>query len=824
MSAFTFTSPDGKSYTVNGPDGATQDQAFQILQAQLTAPKPRTWGDVPLDALKNAPKSASNLIGGIFDAVIHPIRTANAALDIGAGALRNITPSALSNIIDKADNPEQHQAALAASDTADKVGQFYKQRYGSEQGFRDTLATDPVGALADATAVLQGGAGVARLAGKAPVIAGNATQLANALDRAASLTNPATPVVNAARYAAAKATPYVKTNPGNMLAQAIGESPDVLRNIAAAAEAAPDSILPGSKLTLAEAIALQGAQNPNVALLERTAAGGPGGNVLLNRYADKSAARMEALKAQGAEMYQGAPADLAESTGNKLGAILRTQALDDSNKARAAWKGQDGNGGVYGQALKDNIHLDLPLEDMQNAMSPLGRGSVIPGTDARKVLATADNIGHLELPPIEPLKQGPVNKSQSLEQAVRAAGGIKSKAGEVRDLGIRQSGTTGLMNNKSGQSVDLLAEEMHRRGFIPDSDPDTLVQALRNGGGRKVYATDQVGGEHEWQRMAESAMGDAPAAERVQVPVPFAEFQRLRRDSGSLAAKAGERAGGETEAGVLNHFQKLLTDTADNAAAGDGALGMSPEFLAQYNAARALSTQNADLYKSGNAISQILRKPSGQNYTLNGNEVTNKLWHGGQGLVGDVSDLKNVLSENNQEPALNALRKYVMTDAAGKVTASGNLGSAFPKYVENRLPGMQELMTADQLDALTKVAKDIRNSEFAGNTGVKGSDTQAKITRALDAGLLDSTIARSIAKYTSLKGIGGETLRNKLSEMMMEHKGKMVSELLADPKAAAAALKDADFVARLDAPTLKQLSITARLAPVALDRVSEYQK
>lgn len=32
---FTFTSPDGKKYTVTGPDGATKEQAFGILQAQL---------------------------------------------------------------------------------------------------------------------------------------------------------------------------------------------------------------------------------------------------------------------------------------------------------------------------------------------------------------------------------------------------------------------------------------------------------------------------------------------------------------------------------------------------------------------------------------------------------------------------------------------------------------------------------------------------------------------------------------------------------------------------------------------------------------------
>jgi hypothetical protein len=35
MPAFTFTSPDGKSYTVNGPDGATKEQAFSMLQKQL---------------------------------------------------------------------------------------------------------------------------------------------------------------------------------------------------------------------------------------------------------------------------------------------------------------------------------------------------------------------------------------------------------------------------------------------------------------------------------------------------------------------------------------------------------------------------------------------------------------------------------------------------------------------------------------------------------------------------------------------------------------------------------------------------------------------
>ena len=38
MPTFQFTSPEGKSYEIAGPDGATPEQAFNILQSQLQAP------------------------------------------------------------------------------------------------------------------------------------------------------------------------------------------------------------------------------------------------------------------------------------------------------------------------------------------------------------------------------------------------------------------------------------------------------------------------------------------------------------------------------------------------------------------------------------------------------------------------------------------------------------------------------------------------------------------------------------------------------------------------------------------------------------------
>lgn len=56
MPNFTFTSPDGKTYDVQGPDGATKEQAFSILQQRLgsgsgSAPSKAAGAVAPLDRL-----------------------------------------------------------------------------------------------------------------------------------------------------------------------------------------------------------------------------------------------------------------------------------------------------------------------------------------------------------------------------------------------------------------------------------------------------------------------------------------------------------------------------------------------------------------------------------------------------------------------------------------------------------------------------------------------------------------------------------------------------------------------------------------------------
>ena len=51
MPTFTFTSPEGKKYDVTGPEGATKEQAFGILQQQLSAGTAKAAPVAPLDRL-----------------------------------------------------------------------------------------------------------------------------------------------------------------------------------------------------------------------------------------------------------------------------------------------------------------------------------------------------------------------------------------------------------------------------------------------------------------------------------------------------------------------------------------------------------------------------------------------------------------------------------------------------------------------------------------------------------------------------------------------------------------------------------------------------
>lgn len=139
------------------PEFETVANAYQIAKGQSVfnqeKPKTRSWGDVPLEAITNLPSSLGNVAGGVVEAVSHPVDTAKNLAKALKGGFQNVTGLG-----------SDKEAQAMASGIAD----FYKQRYGSEKGFKEALATDPAGVMADAASVF-GVGGAAKIPGLAKV-------------------------------------------------------------------------------------------------------------------------------------------------------------------------------------------------------------------------------------------------------------------------------------------------------------------------------------------------------------------------------------------------------------------------------------------------------------------------------------------------------------------------------------------------------------------------------------------------------------------------------------------------------------------------------
>lgn len=84
MPTFTFTGPDGKNYSVEGPEGATPEQAFQVLQQQLSSNP-----DAPkLDKYQQAAVEERNALNA-------------KGIDTGAGLTRRLAQGATFNTADE---------------------------------------------------------------------------------------------------------------------------------------------------------------------------------------------------------------------------------------------------------------------------------------------------------------------------------------------------------------------------------------------------------------------------------------------------------------------------------------------------------------------------------------------------------------------------------------------------------------------------------------------------------------------------------------------------------------------------------------------------
>ena len=172
--------------------GTTPISAQNFASALQETPEESklSWLDVPVQAITNVPSSAVKFGKGLVEAVTHPVETGKNVLDIAAGGLKNITPKAIADLIDRVD---QHPEAInQAVQKANQVGQFYKERYGSSEGFKQALASDPVGVASDIASLLSGGEMLASKLGAPSNVVGG-------LKTAANVTNPISATTQAAQ-------------------------------------------------------------------------------------------------------------------------------------------------------------------------------------------------------------------------------------------------------------------------------------------------------------------------------------------------------------------------------------------------------------------------------------------------------------------------------------------------------------------------------------------------------------------------------------------------------------------------------------------------
>lgn len=152
------------------------------------------WGKVAASAVGNLPASAGRFVESVAQPFMHPIETAKGLGNLGLGLAEKAIPGKY---------PHEKYA--------DAVAQFFKDRYGGVENLKKTIATDPVGVMADLSVVLTGGGG---MAARAPGMVGKVGEITRAVGEAA---NPLTVPIKAAQ-----GIHHITGGVGNIPAQLVG--------------------------------------------------------------------------------------------------------------------------------------------------------------------------------------------------------------------------------------------------------------------------------------------------------------------------------------------------------------------------------------------------------------------------------------------------------------------------------------------------------------------------------------------------------------------------------------------------------------------------
>lgn len=159
------------------PPTAAQDDPWAAFRQQQP---PMTAGEVATGAVRNLWPSTKQFASDLVQPVIHPVETVTGLNNLRKGLLQ------------KARSTVRGEAPGEDEKYADAVGQHLAERYGGWENLKRTMASDPVGFLADASIVLSGGGSAAA---RLPGVAGRVGEITSTVGRSIDPINIATKTV-----------------------------------------------------------------------------------------------------------------------------------------------------------------------------------------------------------------------------------------------------------------------------------------------------------------------------------------------------------------------------------------------------------------------------------------------------------------------------------------------------------------------------------------------------------------------------------------------------------------------------------------------------
>ena len=774
--------PDGT--ILEFPDGTTPDVMRAAVQ-RMQKPQGATFGSMmkdellrPVRAVRDLAAGAVRGAGSIGATLLAPRDAAESfiARQMGAPELqaperRNAMSDALRSMGADTDSMAFGAGKIGAeiAGTAGVGGALAggAQGMGAAPAVVNALRTGGMttGGRGAADLALRAGAGAAVGGASAGLVdpsqAGTGALIGGALPGAISGAGKVGAAVGGAIYRAM--TPEMQKQ-AVALAQATGRTID---EVASALQQRGPTMIPGSAKTTPQIL-----QNETVSQVARNLQN-KGNFGLVEAERANAAARIAAL--ERVAPTAGTINEARANAGNAIERFARPAEAAQSLKVR----------NLFDAVPDDEVAMHLPLDQMQDAMAKyLGRGTFGKGgATAEQAIQTARGIGTEAL---DAVKAAPVQKQQSLYDAVLSAGGIHKNSpsgrqllGELKDLAASKQGSAVRAN--SGKSADLLAQEMYARGFIPDEDPATLIQYLKDAG-RDTFAADaSVAGQYA--RRAESAMGDLPQAKVISKIVPFSEIQNLRSSIGEAIADAKKNERTQAAA-ALTAMKKSIDEKVDLVSRGGGQPDemFSPEAIKIWRKALDAHAAKKAQFNIGPQASMFRMGQDGLP-VKEGAEVAPLFWNSGNAQIENMQAFKRLTKEDQ---GLVRLMKSNATTEALQSSAKGPQGAmtfdAFNKWMKTHAGAAKELFSDQELATLKAIGDELRTATKAENLGrATGSNTAQNI---MSGGILGNPRAQAIAQSLPM-GVGnfvtgplfnyartsGETARN-----------AALAQLLADPE------------------------------------------